>query len=84
MCTYNGERHIEEQLNSIVYQTKQIDELIIVDDCSNDETCNIIKKYKDKLPIKLVVNEKNLGARESFNKCILACSLKWRNSSSRV
>ena len=74
MCTYNGEIYIEEQLKSIVSQTKQIDELIIVDDCSTDRTCNIIEQFKDKLPIQLVINKNNLGVRESFDKCILACS----------
>ena len=47
MCTYNGEKYIEEQLNSILHQTKKIDEIIICDDGSKDKTleiCNEILK----------------------------------------
>lgn len=44
MCTYNGEKYIEEQLNSILNQTKKIDEIIICDDGSKDNTLKICDK----------------------------------------
>ena len=43
MATYNGERFIYEQLDSIIKQLTSKDEIIIVDDCSTDETIKIIK-----------------------------------------
>ena len=47
MCTYNGAKYLREQLDSIINQTYPIYELIIQDDCSMDETVNIIKEYMD-------------------------------------
>lgn len=74
MATYNGERFIEEQIKSILKQTVKIDELIICDDCSNDETINIVKNIiKDNnsdISIKLIENNKNLGYIENFKKAI--------------
>ncbi|WP_415623476.1 glycosyltransferase, partial [Liquorilactobacillus sp.] len=45
MATYNGEKYIEEQINSILKQTKQIDELVICDDKSSDSTVQIIDSF---------------------------------------
>ena len=42
LCTYNGEKYIEKQLNSIFNQTITIDEINICDDGSNDKTMEII------------------------------------------
>lgn len=44
MCTYNGARFIEEQLDSILNQSLPIDEIVICDDGSTDETIEIIQK----------------------------------------
>ena len=38
LATYNGERYIKEQLESLINQTRLIDEFIISDDCSTDDT----------------------------------------------
>ena len=43
MATYNGEKYLKEQLDSILKQIKSSDELIISDDGSTDLTCSIIK-----------------------------------------
>lgn len=45
MTTYNGEKYIIEQLQSLLQQTKQPNEVLIFDDCSSDETENIIKEF---------------------------------------
>ena len=45
MTTYNGEKYIVEQLDSIRNQTRVPDEVIIYDDCSSDLTTTLIKKY---------------------------------------
>lgn len=47
MATYNGERFIKEQIDSILPQLSQDDELIISDDGSTDKTLEIIASYKD-------------------------------------
>lgn len=75
MCTYNGERYIKEQLDSILSQTYTNIELIITDDKSSDRTVSIIKEYqaRDKR-IKLYENETNLGFLKNFEKAISLCS----------
>lgn len=47
MATYNGEKYILEQLTSILSQLSELDELIISDDGSSDDTTHIIKSIKD-------------------------------------
>ena len=42
MATFNGEPYIQEQLDSIYNQTRKVDEIIIVDDCSTDSTVRVI------------------------------------------
>jgi len=53
--TYNGERFIKEQIDSILPQLEDSDEVIISDDSSTDNTIVILKKYKDPR-IKLLLN----------------------------
>src|SRR5574344_1640995 len=75
MCSYNGERFIKEQIDSIIAQTYKNFELIIVDDGSKDNTIEIIKYYQSKdSRIKLFQNEKNLGFVKNFEKAITLCS----------
>ena len=67
MGTYNGERFLREQLDSIINQTYPIYEIIIQDDCSTDGTVGIVREYATKYPIiKLYINEKNLGCNQNF------------------
>ena len=47
MATYNGERYLRDQLETIVSQLKDSDELIISDDCSEDQTIAIIREFGD-------------------------------------
>ena len=76
MCTYNGEKYIREQLMSIRNQTLQIDEIVICDDCSEDDTVtiieNLIRQYD--LPVRLHVNTWNHGYRKNFEQAICRCS----------
>lgn len=71
MATYNGGKYIREQIFSILCQLNDCDELIIVDDNSNDNTMLIINEIKDKR-IKLFCNKTNNGVNFSFG---LAMSL---------
>ena len=67
MCTYNGAKYIREQLDSIINQTYPIFEIIIQDDCSTDETVEIIRKYAESnKTIKLFVNKKQKGVTLNF------------------
>ena len=58
MATYNGEKYIRQQIDSILCQLSFEDELIISDDGSNDETIKIIQSYNDKR-IKLFFHQKD-------------------------
>ena len=71
MAAYNGENHIEKQISSILCQLKPDDELIIVDDCSQDETANIIKNFNDSR-IKLLKNKFNYGVVATFERALSA------------
>lgn len=69
MCTYNGERFLREQLDSLVNQTYPVYELIIQDDRSTDSTISILKEYKLKyssINIQIYVNSQQLGFNRNF------------------
>lgn len=67
MCTYNGEKFLKEQMESIVNQTYPIYELIIQDDCSTDDTYSILQKYSERYPyIYVYQNDENLGVNRNF------------------
>lgn len=69
MATYNGEKFIKEQIESILIQLGTNDELIIVDDCSKDHTIQIINDFNDKR-IRLYKNETNRGHVYTFSKAV--------------
>ncbi len=71
VCTYNGERFISQQIESILNQSMPPDEIIISDDCSTDTTVNIINDYaKQNQFIRFFQSEKNLGFIKNFEKAI--------------
>lgn len=53
MATYNGERFLREQLDSLFSQTEQDFRLIVSDDCSTDGTADILREYKNRYPEKM-------------------------------
>lgn len=65
VCTYNGTRHIEEQLDSLVAQSWPI-AVRVFDDASNDKTVDLLNSYKDKLDIRISVNAENIGYVANF------------------
>ena len=69
MATYNGESYISAQINSILLQLDSDDEIVIIDDCSSDETRKIILDFSDKR-IKLFVNKYNMGPVYSFQRAL--------------
>lgn len=70
MATYNGEKFIKDQLDSVINQLDKSSEIIIVDDFSNDKTISIIESFNDSRII-LLKNEKNLGVVLSFEKALM-------------
>lgn len=74
LCTYNGSSFIEEQINSILNQSTNVDEIIICDDQSTDNTVSILKKLQTNNPlIHIIENEVNLRSTKNFEKAISFC-----------
>lgn len=69
MATYNGEKYIKKQLDSILSQLGKDDELIISDDSSTDSTIKIITSLNDKR-VKLYKNQKNKSPIFNFENAI--------------
>ena len=85
---YNAASYLEETINSIQEQTYSNWEAIFIDDCSSDNSYNLIKKYqKEDKRIKLIKNKTNSGAAVSRNNginhaegdylCFLDADDKW-------
>lgn len=76
LCTYNGEKFIREQIDSILNQKLKIDEIIICDDRSSDNTIQILRDYELKNPdiFKIHQNKKNLRSVKNFEKAITLCT----------
>lgn len=73
LTTYNGERFLREQLDSLCRQTYPSVEIIAVDDRSTDGTMTILRQYEKQYPfIKVFQNETNLGFVKNFER---GCSL---------
>lgn len=71
LCTYNGEKYLPAQLDSIINQSLQPYEIIIVDDGSSDDTRSILEQYSMKYKyIHLFYNEERLGFVRNFSSAI--------------
>lgn len=74
---FNGEKFIKEQLNSIRMQTNPVDEVIIVDDASTDDSTKITNSFINYYNLynwKLIINKTNLGFAYNFIKGIKKCT----------
>lgn len=77
MSTYNGEAYIAEQLDSIFAQTRPVDEIVISDDGSSDQTLSILETFRQQHPEidwVLLPAEQNQGFRASFRRALTHCS----------
>jgi glycosyltransferase involved in cell wall biosynthesis len=69
LCTYNGEKFIKSQLDSILKQTYSNLEIIICDDGSTDQTLSILNRITDPR-VKIFRNSTNIGLVDNFFKAI--------------
>jgi glycosyltransferase involved in cell wall biosynthesis len=76
--TYNGAEYLQVCLNSILRQSFTDFEVIIVDDCSTDQSLQISKEYQQKdHRIKVFQNNNNLGLVENWNRCVDLAEGEW-------
>ena len=68
--TYNSAKFLRESLESIVNQTYQNIEILVIDNASSDNSKEIIEEYKEKYKIGSYINEYNIGAEANFDRCV--------------
>lgn len=75
LCTYNGEKYIRQQIDSILSQSLKVDEIVVCDDGSIDKTQTILFDYKNKFPeiFNININPQNLHSVKNFEKAISLC-----------
>ena len=73
---YNGARYMRKQLDSILAQTHKVQEIIVCDDASSDNTKELLEEYKNKHPNLFFIhyNTKNIGPTKNIEKAIQACT----------
>ena len=78
LCTFNGERHLAEQLQSIVNQSYTNIEVLVSDDDSSDDTLSILKSFASSYPfIKIQKNPNRLGYVKNYESVIRRCEGKY-------
>lgn len=74
MATYNGERFLRKQLDSLFKQTILPYEVIVVDDCSKDNTIKILEEYKKNNGLIYYINDQNKGVNKTFERALKECT----------
>ena len=77
MPSYNTAPYISESIQSVLAQTYVDWELIIIDDCSTDDTDSVVSSYFSDRRIKYLKNDRNSGAAVSRNKALREAKGKW-------
>lgn len=72
MCTYNGGRFLDKQLESIALQSRLPYELVVCDDHSTDDTIAILKRFQSEapFPVQVIQNGLRLGSTRNFDQAI--------------
>lgn len=75
LCTYNGERYLQAQLDSILAQNRLPDEVLVQDDGSSDATVEILESWAAQapFPVRILRNRANLGFVRNFEQAIVRC-----------
>jgi glycosyltransferase involved in cell wall biosynthesis len=76
VLSYNYEDYIKITIQSILDQTLQDFEIIVVDDGSTDRSCEVVRSFNDPR-IRLIVNERNLGGAGAYNVAVSAACGEW-------
>ena len=97
MCTYNGVQDIRKQLESIINQLLNVDEIIVCDDGSTDNTLVVVYEFANlytNIKWHIEQNSHSLGVKKNFEKAINLCSEDiifladqddvWRNDKTKV
>lgn len=76
LCTYNGQRFLYQQLQSLLDQTVRPDELVVCDDGSSDESVAVVEAFAAHAPfaVRLVRNSQNLGYIRNFEQAMSLCT----------
>lgn len=75
LCTYNGERYLREQLDSVLAQTYSNIEIVAVDDCSTDGTVEVLRDFERRdSRLRVHVNPSNVGFIRNFERAIALCN----------
>jgi glycosyltransferase involved in cell wall biosynthesis len=75
LCTYNGERYLAEQLDSLLAQSYRHFEVIAVDDGSTDGTAALLQDYARRdARLRVVLNPVNVGFRRNFSYAMSLCA----------
>jgi glycosyltransferase involved in cell wall biosynthesis len=76
MATYNGARFIREQLESIASQNHRPSEIVVTDDCSSDNTLELVTEFARTAPFPVIAqrNKSRLGFKENFLQAVGLCS----------
>ena len=77
MPSYNTGRFIKETIESVLAQSYPTWELIIVDDCSTDDTDDVVSQYLADKRIRYIKNDTNSGAAVSRNRALREAKGKW-------
>jgi len=74
LASYNGSKYIGAQLDSILNQTLVPSEIVISDDCSSDNTAEVIRNIDSQIQVKLLTNQQKLGVVKNFENAFQNCT----------
>lgn len=77
VCCYNQAKYVENCLTRIEMLDYQNIELIIIDDCSNDRSLELVSRHQSKYPMTIIANEANMGLCASLNRALKQASGKY-------
>jgi glycosyltransferase involved in cell wall biosynthesis len=76
LCTFNGQRHLPDQLRSLADQTRLPDELVVCDDHSADATVRVLDEFATRAPftVRVLRNDTTIGTTANFERAISLCA----------
>ncbi len=74
LLVYNGENYIDRALESVYKQNIRLDEIVVINDASSDNTLRILENWQNRLPLVIVNNTENIGIFASLNQGVNKCT----------